>query len=185
VELEHFGTYLRERRRALGLSIAELSRATKIKERALELLEEGRLDALPARVFVSGFVTAYARAIGVDSADVMRRYSAHLERLDGVKEQEIAPALLASAEPKKPLLERVDMDPKDERGGIFSELFGERRPSAALVVLLVVIVATLTLSLLLGRGPAHGPGLSRLSAPPDLQHVVLGGGEHQPLGEVV
>src|SRR4051812_25692701 len=52
---EHFGTYLRRGREARGLSIADLSRATKIKESVLELVEAARLEALPAQVFVRGF----------------------------------------------------------------------------------------------------------------------------------
>src|SRR3954466_4551296 len=49
---ENFGSYLRRGREARGLSIADLSRATKIKESVLELVEGARLDALPAQVFV-------------------------------------------------------------------------------------------------------------------------------------
>src|SRR4051794_18641662 len=48
---EHFGTFLRLRREARGMSLAELSRTTKIKECYLDRLEAAELEALPAQVF--------------------------------------------------------------------------------------------------------------------------------------
>jgi cytoskeletal protein RodZ len=165
------------------MSIADLSRATKIKEGSLELLEEARLDALPARVFVAGFIAAYARAVGADTADVLRRFHAHADNAA----EPVTPALPVEPAPgQKPILERVDTSSlNDEDDSGFLALFGfrgERRPQMALVVLVVVIVATLTLSLLLGRGPHRG-ALSALTG--DLQEVVLGGGEHQAIGQLV
>src|SRR5207302_1760165 len=61
------GTYLRKQREARGMTLAELSRATKIKETSLVALEAARFDSLPARVFLRGWITAYARAVGADA----------------------------------------------------------------------------------------------------------------------
>jgi hypothetical protein len=71
MDLEHFGTFLRKQREARGLSLTQLSRATKIKESNLAALEAARLDELPARVFVVGYVGAYARAVGADVGEAM------------------------------------------------------------------------------------------------------------------
>ena len=54
----HVGVFLRTQREARGMTVAQLSRATKIKESSLVALEEERFDALPARVFVVGWVGA-------------------------------------------------------------------------------------------------------------------------------
>jgi cytoskeletal protein RodZ len=129
---EHIGSYLKKRREARGLSLAELSRATKIKELSLELLEAGRLDALPAEVFVVGFIKAYARQVGADEREAVGRFRAQREKL-----APIAPAELEAQE--------------DASGPLDG-----RRFSVALVVFLILIVATLTLSLLLRHGPPPG-----------------------------
>jgi cytoskeletal protein RodZ len=185
------------------MSIADLSRATKIKEASLELLEEARLDALPARVFVAGFISAYARAVGADAADLLRRFHDHAERVAPVAHTAVLPAEPPAGQ--KPILERVDTSSLagDEEESSLLALFGfrgERRPQVALVVLVVVIVATLTLSILLGRGPHRGslsgrdaelPTLASAINPtavrsaPDLQDVVLGGRQHQAIGQLL
>src|SRR4051812_26481952 len=60
------------------MSLSELSRATKIKEDNLRLLEAAAIGSLPAQVFVRGFVSAYARVVGADEADALSRYRQHL-----------------------------------------------------------------------------------------------------------
>src|SRR6185436_1199755 len=75
MDSEDFGGLLRSARQRKGLTIADLSRATKIKESQLERLEAAALDALPAEVFVVGFIKAYAREVGIDGAEALRRYS--------------------------------------------------------------------------------------------------------------
>jgi cytoskeleton protein RodZ len=134
VETQHFGSFLKQRREARGLSIAALSRATKIKEVNLERLEDGRFDAFPAEVFVVGFVKAYAREVGLDPGEALQRY--RVERGDTAEE---------SPAPVEPCVV--------EEGA--AALHG-RRFGVALVVFLILIVATLTLSLLLRHGPPPG-----------------------------
>jgi len=65
---ESFGAYLKREREARGMSLADVAQRTRVKERWLQLIEESRLDQLPAEVFVRGFVRAYARTIGGDEA---------------------------------------------------------------------------------------------------------------------
>ncbi len=141
MELEHFGSWLKSRREARGLSLAELSRATKIKERLLELLELGRADGLPAPVFVRGFVSAYARAVGADEREA-------LERLGTLGRTPVESV---------PLPAKVFMaiDDQPEPGSGTPKRFG-----VVMVVLLILVVATLTLSLLLRHGAAPGGGIS-------------------------
>jgi cytoskeletal protein RodZ len=150
VETEHFGTYLKQRREARGLSIIDISRATKIKASSLELLEEARLDDLPAQVFVRGFVSAYAQCVGLDRSEMVQRYREHLARhavlLSTPSDEELAPEI-----------EVVETRPL--RVNLHRWLEAARRSDVALVVLLVVIVATLTLSLFFGRSPRRN-GLS-------------------------
>jgi cytoskeletal protein RodZ len=135
------------------MSLAELSRTTKIKECYLDRLEAAELEALPAQVFVRGFVCAYAREVGIEPFEALRRYKQHLYALERLQTPEPAPAapewddLTEQSPPPVPSIDR-------------------RRFSVAMVVLLILVVATLTLSLLLRHGTSRGGGLSQLEATP-------------------
>jgi cytoskeletal protein RodZ len=147
MEREHVGSYLRKQREARGMTLAELSRATKIKEASLAALEEARFEALPARVFVVGWVGAYARAVGANAEEAVSLLHAsrpasgmHLIGADAM------PKVVARAP-----------EAEEPRGG---RPMPQRRYGVALVVFLLLIVATLTLSLLLHHGSRLGGGMS-------------------------
>ncbi|MGE3458064.1 MAG: helix-turn-helix domain-containing protein [Kofleriaceae bacterium] len=70
------GVWLRAGRTQRGLSVQDVSRITKIQLRILERLEVGKLDGLPADVFVRGFVRSIARCVGLDEAEALTRYAA-------------------------------------------------------------------------------------------------------------
>ncbi|MDB4964104.1 MAG: hypothetical protein JWP01_4103 [Myxococcales bacterium] len=72
------GIWLRGGRTQRAMSIEDIARVTKIQLRILERLEAGAInpgDGLPAEVFVRGFVRSYARAVGLDETETLRRYS--------------------------------------------------------------------------------------------------------------
>jgi cytoskeletal protein RodZ len=141
MERDHFGKYLRKHREACGLSLADLSRTTKIKASSLALLEEARLEALPARVFVVGWVTAYAREVGCDPGEALTRLWPHAPMPAATDISTCVSKLVARA-------------PEGDQ----PSASGRRRVGVALVVFLLLIVATLTLSVLLGHGgPVGGP----------------------------
>jgi len=142
MESEDFGGLLRSARQQKGLTIADVSRLTKIKESQLERLEAAQLEALPAEVFVVGFIKAYAREVGVDGAEALRRYRAALPK----------PQIIETA-PIEKILTIASDDPEAH-----TPMHGKRL-GVALVVFLILIVATLTLSLLL-RHTNPGGGLS-------------------------
>lgn len=68
--------WLRAGRAQRGLTLEDVARITKIQQRTLERLESGKLDGLPADVFVRGFVRSFARCVGLDEAEALVRYSA-------------------------------------------------------------------------------------------------------------
>jgi len=70
------GQHLRELREARRMSIAEVSRATRVPVASVERIEADRFDELPGEVFVRGFLRAYARAVEVPPDDVLARYTA-------------------------------------------------------------------------------------------------------------
>ncbi len=71
--LPYIGQQLRAGRRALGWGLADLADRTKISVAQLKLMEEGREQELPGRVFVRGFVRCCARALELDADDLVER----------------------------------------------------------------------------------------------------------------
>src|SRR5213083_199102 len=92
-ELGSFGEELRREREIRGISLKEISDATKISKRFLEAIEKNDHRTLPAPVFTRGFVREYARYLGLNAEEIVNRYnfgaagddrieqSAHLDRL--------------------------------------------------------------------------------------------------------
>jgi Helix-turn-helix domain len=68
--------WLRAGRSQRGMSLEDVAKVTKIQPRILERLETGRPDGLPADVFVRGFVRSFARCVGLDEEEALRRYAA-------------------------------------------------------------------------------------------------------------
>ena len=79
-EGEFDGARLRRTRVRLGIEIDDVGRVTKVNPVYLRFIEEERFEDLPARVYVRGFVTAYASCVGLDSRraaeSYMRRFDA-------------------------------------------------------------------------------------------------------------
>src|SRR4030095_14515189 len=70
------GSYLRGLRTAKGMSLDEVSRATRVGRAHLEALEAEELSALPAPVFVKGFIRAYCEFLQANPAEALGRYQA-------------------------------------------------------------------------------------------------------------
>ena len=68
------GDHLRELRQGRGLSLDEISRATRVASRYLEALESDRFAALPAPVFTRGFILAYCQALGEAPDEALALY---------------------------------------------------------------------------------------------------------------
>jgi len=68
------GAYLRGLREQQGMSVDELSRATRVLSHYLEALESDDLRSLPAPVFTKGFTRAYCQAVGVPPDEALRLY---------------------------------------------------------------------------------------------------------------
>ena len=119
------GQFLREPREERGMSVEEISRATRVPVSSVERIESDRFDELPGEVFVRGFLKSYARALGVAGDEVLARYTAS-RRVAWV-----TPLPLSSA------------NPKPARG---------RRFGVAIAFVLLLILFTLALSIVLKRG---------------------------------
>jgi flagellar biosynthesis protein FlhG len=76
------GPALRRTRLARGLELDQINAITKVNPVYLRCIEEERFEALPASVYVRGFVAAYARCLGLDAGRVANDY---LERLQAAR----------------------------------------------------------------------------------------------------
>lgn len=138
------GRFLQTSRMQVGLTVDDLSRRTRIPTRVLRLLEEGDLEGLPPAVFVRGFLRSYAREVGVDAENLVRRFD---EALEIIRVEHIPPPVPV--------------------GDQASSLDGRRRFAVALFVLILIVIVTITVSLLLQR-PLPGRGLTRRDVPADI-----------------
>lgn len=73
--MESIGKDLRQAREQLGLTLEEAERATRIRPRYLQAIEDGDLDALPSAVQARGFLRNYADFLGLDSDEILLRYA--------------------------------------------------------------------------------------------------------------
>ena len=73
------GAALRRTRLARGLALEQISAITKVNPGYLGSIEAERFETLPAAVYVRGFVSAYARCLGLDARRVASDYVERLQ----------------------------------------------------------------------------------------------------------
>jgi cytoskeleton protein RodZ len=73
-----FGERLQSEREMRGVTLEEISEATKIGTRSLRALEHQDFDQLPGGIFNKGFVRAYARYLGLDEDQAVADYQTAL-----------------------------------------------------------------------------------------------------------
>ncbi|MEW6542309.1 MAG: RodZ domain-containing protein [Nitrospirota bacterium] len=127
--MESVGDFFKQVRETKGLTLDEVASKTRINPDFLRALEEGNFSKLPDQVFAKGFVRSYARSLGLDEEDAMRRF---VESAGTFYE-------------KQSELEQLRVrQEEDER----------RKKANRKVVIAAVAVALLALVLLLGREQA-------------------------------
>ncbi len=72
--MSQLGERLRQAREQLGLSLAQASVETRIRQQALQALEEGRYDALPNDVVAKGFIRNYAHLLDLSPDELIDIY---------------------------------------------------------------------------------------------------------------
>lgn len=132
------GGYLRAERELQRIPLSEIADATKVPLRALQALEAGRWEGLPATIFVRGFVRAYARHLGI-AAQAVQRFDDTLALVQRQEQQRVDPPVALPAATR-------DLP---------------HRLGFALFVILLLIIATITFSVLWGSGPEASPRAAR------------------------
>jgi len=151
---ESFGARLRRTREEKGFTLAFVAEKIKVSRTTLLALEAGRLADLPAPVYVRGFIRSYARAIGVADADPVMLFDRAIEARDAA-EQAKAAIPVPSEEDARDAAARAA-----EAGHPFDDGAGARRGvGLAVFVIILLLIATITLSFFLRRPPSSGEGL--------------------------
>ena len=96
-----FGNTFRKEREKQGISLDDVSSATKISSRMLRAIEEENFDQLPGGVFNKGFIRAYAKHLGMNDDDAVAGYIAclHQSQLEAqtVWDPQVRPASQAAS----------------------------------------------------------------------------------------
>lgn len=150
------GLELQQTRERRGMTLEQIAQKTKISATLLRHLEANEIDRLPRAVFLRGFLRAYAREVGLDPEDTMRRYL-----------EQFAPP---------PVMEVADASEAPERhqtrpAGDAAKLWGYRPSStqwaaaAAVVAIFVVGYALIHFRSAVPAGAGPSPAAAALSAP--------------------
>jgi cytoskeletal protein RodZ len=69
-----FGAELARAREQRGITLGDIARRTKIGVEALKAIERGDMAALPGGLYTRGFLRAFAREVGCNPDEIVRRY---------------------------------------------------------------------------------------------------------------
>ena len=87
------GAELRAARNRLGWELPDVAATLRIRLPYLQAIEDGRIADLPGNTYAIGFLRTYASALGLDAAEVARRFRAEAQEVDRKTELEFpAPA---------------------------------------------------------------------------------------------
>ena len=76
------GAELRAARQRLGWALPDVSATLRIRLPYLEAIEDGRLADLPGNAYAVGFLRTYASSLGLDAAEVARRFRAEAQEVN-------------------------------------------------------------------------------------------------------
>ena len=93
------GARLRQAREQAGLTLHDVAEQTKIQRWILTAIEEGDLSRVPGGVFIRGYVTSYARAVGLDDERLWAEYRAETDTRVVETEAVEAPPEVRSSRP--------------------------------------------------------------------------------------
>ena len=101
--MESPGKCLKRERDARNLTLREVSASTRIKAHILGAIEEDRYDLCPPQFYVKGFLTNYARYLGIDPQDVILKYQ------EFVKPPVPPPEAMLQEKPKETFLSQASV----------------------------------------------------------------------------
>lgn len=86
--LDKFSDELREKRLQCGITLEQMANKTRIDQKFLEAIDEGNFAFLP-ELYVKAFIKQYAKEVGLDEVETLKRYQSAKEGKMFLPEQEI------------------------------------------------------------------------------------------------
>jgi len=171
------GEELRHKREQRGISLAEISEATRIGTRFLKAIETDNFSILPGGILTRSFIRAYAKHVGLNEDDAIGLY---LQQVAGptAEQQEAANEATAEKTPSEqstkqsapPKLVLQKPAPAPERSRRFEPVTFRQSPSrtswptivigAGIVIFIVIIVIALVKQLNQGAGESESQSAS-------------------------
>ena len=178
------GEELRHKREQRGISLAEISEATRIGTRFLKAIETDNFSILPGGIFTRSFIRAYAKHVGMNEDEAIALYLRQVAG-PGADQQESAaeatpehaPAEPSTKRPAPPKLVLQKPTPAPERSRRFEPVTFRQSPSrtswptivigAGIVIFLVIIVIALVKQLNQGgvEGDSQSAPVAQTNAP--------------------
>jgi cytoskeletal protein RodZ len=152
--MENFGLYLKTQREKKGIRLEEIASITKIHLHSLELLEAGDWSALPPEPFIRGFITAYAKYVGLEPKEALAEYQRIVKGTDKVNEE----GIIEGAHPSAPLT-----PPPSELIRSATQATGPRILTAVLALAIVLVITVL---INLGKSSQENSAQVAEKAPP-------------------
>ncbi|HOL18351.1 MAG TPA: DUF4115 domain-containing protein [Bacillota bacterium] len=142
--MEELIALLKEARQGKKITLEEISRQTKIRQRYLEALEDGDFSLFAGEVYLKGTLANYAEIVGLDPKEILALYHRLKEKSGSETEpgQKDQPERTSRPSPPVPLpREKAEPRPRPEKPKKKALPGGERQgPSLTAGVIVVVMV---------------------------------------------
>lgn len=168
--MQPFGRYLKTEREKRGIRLEEIASSTKIHIQNLALMEEDRWKELPQDPFIRGFISAYARYIGLDNKETLKLFSQYQASPDSIASENIEASAFQSDSTSKTSVEIPPVEkklPQELKQVNVAKAYQLRTVLLAALLLLIVVFVVAK------RGEKENPSqplpLSSSPASPDIQ----------------
>ncbi len=105
--MESFSEHLKKQREDRKIRLSDVAVQTRISIKFLEAIDEGNFDILP-ETYIRAFIRDYAKAIGLDAEEAIRRYDEYIEgkkaeaqQTTALSEEKTRPASIALTKSQK------------------------------------------------------------------------------------
>jgi len=127
-DFKELGEKLRKEREKKGISLETISQEIKIKTEYLEAIEEGEFKRLPTgEIYRKGFVKNYAKAIGLNTDEILQRYKEIKDKIEKDKKN------------------KESVEEKQEQSQIYGYERGSRFPRVNYKTVIIIIALVFSL----------------------------------------
>lgn len=109
-DYQEIGKILQDAREKLGLTLEDISSATKIQVRYLQAIENGQVDRLPGPFYVKAFIRQYANTVNLDPNTIL-----DTKAVDDSSDDQQQDDLPNKSELKNPFIEDDDSDSNNDK----------------------------------------------------------------------